>query len=805
MSCGMRLLAGVLAIAVCARASITLTGHVVDETNAGVGQARVVFRPAGSLSQMYAVATDPTGAFSAPLPGPGQYLASVERDGYFPLKDFAVDAGAGAPEVHLVLNHVREMFESMKVSASTAAIDVDNTSAERKLTGVEAIDVPYSPARDLRKALTLMPGVVQDRAGSLHFDGGAENQTLYLLDGFNVSNPLSGKLDTRLSVESVRSIEWASGRYPAEFGKGSGGALSIRTDMGDDPWRYSATNFLPGLDTRHGLHLGAWAPRFNLSGPLRRGRAWFSEHLDGEYSQPVVPGLPKGEDRTEIFQGSNLARVQVNLTPSNIFFSDFLTNYTFAPGTGLNVLDPKSTTTDRRSRTWFFSAKDQIYLARGMLLEVGYAEDRSYLRALPQGSAFYQITVHGRRGNGYIDSTQRSRRGQLLANLFLPSFEFAGHHQLKTGIDVDRLDYWQNFRRTGIDVFNAGGALVRETVFGGSGLLSRPGLEAAWYVMDDWKIRSNLVVAAGVRQDWDELIRQPALSPRIGFSWAPFGRMDTKISGGYAVVRDATSLQLFTRPMDQYAIETYYDPSGGIANGPVRTVFEFANQPLKAPRHQNWTAGVERRIPGHIDLRGTYLRKRGDHGLTYVNFRPGIYKLANARRESYDAVEIAAHHRFGGQYEWLASYTRSRARSNAVLDLNVDQPLDVLNNSGPLAWDAPNRFVSWGYLPTRWENWAIAYLLETRSGFPYSEINDVGQIAGPVGLQRFPSYFALNIHPEWKFTLWSRRWALRGGINNITGHQNPTVAQTIPGLPVRLYGSEGRHLVFRVRWLGKAQ
>ena len=150
-------------------------------------------------------------------------------------------------------------------------------------------------------------------------------------------------------------------------------------------------------------------------------------------------------------------------------------------------------------------------------------------------------------------------------------------------------------------------------------------------------------------------------------------------------------------------------------------------------------------------------------------------------------------------------YTRSRAWSTQVMDLNVDQPLEVTDNTGPLNWDAPNRFVSWAYLPTKWKNWSIAYSVEARTGFPYSEVNDSGEIVGAVNSQRFPMFLSLNIHPEWKFVLFGRRWALRGGFNNITNHANPTVAQAIPGMPVELLGSEGRHFVFRLRWLGKPQ
>jgi len=773
-------------------AEITVTGRVVDENNAAVAQARVTIH---GDSGDFTVLSDPTGGFSASFAESGHYVAHVERDGFFPLKDFAIDVQDDTREIHLTLNHVREVVESLKVSATTSGVDVDKIAAERKLTGLEIIDVPYTGSRDLRAALTLMPGVLRDANGELHFDGAAEGQTLYLLDGFNISDPLTGKLNTRLSVEAVRTVDWSSGRYSPEFGKGSGGALAIRTDMGDDPWRYSATDFLPGFDTRRGLHLGTWGPRLNVSGPLKPGRVWFTEHLDFEYSQPVAPGLPRGQDRTQIFESSNLTRVQANLTPSQILFADFLFDYTFAPRTGLDALDPISTTSDRRSRTWFGSLKDQIYLRRGMLLELGFAEDRNYLRLLPQGSAFYQLTPVVRGGNYYVNSMQESRRGQFLANLFLPSL---GKHQWKTGLDVDRLNYSQNLRRTGIDVYNLSGALVRQTVFGGSGRASQGGFETSWYALDDWRIRPDLLIEYGIRQDWDELLRRAAFSPRVSVAWAPLGSKDTKFSAGYAVVRDATPLQLFTRPRDQSAIETF--PLGP----PLVTSFEIANPNLKFPLYQNWTAGMERRLPHRIDLTVTGIRKRGENGLAYVPMNVGQYNLTNHRRDAYDAIEFATHQRFGEAYEWMASYTRSRARSNAVFDVTVDQPLQILDNTGPLSWDAPNRFLSWGYLPTRWRNWAVGYALDARTGFPYSQVNDMAQVEGAINSQRFPMFFSFNLHPEWKFNALGRRWALRGGLNNLTNHENPTVAQTIPGVPVRFYGSERRHFVFRIRWLGKS-
>ncbi|HZT30647.1 MAG TPA: hypothetical protein VFA33_12220 [Bryobacteraceae bacterium] len=825
----MRLVAGILALFLPALAGeLILTGRVIDENGAGVGGAQVVLSPPGepaASGRQFQTVSEPTGVFRLVLPGPGDYLAAAGHAGYFALRNRLVQISEHPTELHLVLNHTREVFQSVNVSATPSKMDLEQTSSGQTLTGAEIINIPYPATRSLKNGMKLMPGVVQDAAGGVHFNGSAENQVLYTLDGFNISDPLTGTLAAHVSVDSVSALDYTSGRFSPEYGKGSAGTLGIRTQLGTDEFRYNATNFVPGVDTRHGPHIGTWDPRLTLSGPIVRGRAWFSNSLDAEYSVLVVDGLPKGQpDRTTSMRASDLLHNQVNITPANILYADILINYWNAPGTGLSALDPYPTTINRRQRSWFYSVKDQIYLARNTLLELGVGEYRTFNRQIPQGQDYYQITPFGHRGNYYVDGVQTSRRDQLLANLFLPSFHLAGGHQLKLGMDLDRLAYSQDFRRTGYELFGLSGELLQRTTFAGSGVLGRPSAEVSSYVVDTWRVRPNLVLEAGARQDWDELIRHTLISPRVSFSYSPAALKNTRFSGGYAVVYDATSVQLFTRPMDQYAVTTEFGPGGAAVGGPAITVFTIQNHHLDAPRYQNWSFEVDQRLPRRIQLGVNLLRKRGSHGFTYANMLlpgvppppevadlyPGaafgaIYTLANFRRDVYDSAEISARQSFGDRYEWMASYTRSRALSNAVVDMSVDQPLLIADNVGRMSWDTPNRFLSWAYLPTPRKNWAIAYLLEARDGFPFSVQQPDGQVVGAVNSHRLPFWFNLNLHLERRFRWRGYRFAIRGGFNNITDHNNATLANNIIGSPQYLtyFGSEGRHLVFLLRWLGK--
>jgi hypothetical protein len=780
-----------------------ISGRVVDENNAAIPEAAITLRSPDAVWRAF---TDPTGAFEFHAP-PGDYEVTAERDAYFPLAPRPVHLLDGPQELQLVLNHQRELFQSVKVEGSAPPLDPERTTRQEKLSGLNITGIPYSSTHNLRNAMKLMPGVIQDSRGGLHFSGGAENQVLYTLDGFNIGDPVTGNFSSRLDVDTVRSLEYSTGRFSPEFGKGSAGVLAIQTEMGDDKYRYNATNFVPGIDTRTNLHIGTWAPRISFSGPIVKGRAWFSESTDGEYSTTVVPGLPKDQQRASSVRLGDLLRTQVNLTPGNILFASFLVNTWNAPKTGLGALDPPSTTNNQRTRTWFFSVKDQIYLSHEMLLEVGLGEDRTFARQIPQGDALYQLSPNGRSGNFFVNSMQQSQRTQLVANLFLPAVRRAGRHQWKIGVDFNRLNYEQQVHRTGYEVFGLAGYLLHLTTFAGPTYLRRPGMELSSYLQDAWRIRPNLTVDIGIRQDWDELVRHTAFSPRISFAWVPFASHKTKIAGGYAVTCDPSNLAIFARPLDQYAIDHSFNPDGSIQGEPQQTHFVITNPHLKVPRYANWTLEWDQQLPRGLQAGFNLLRKRGTDGFAYaaIPASPGYFDLTNLRRDTYDSAQVSLHQSFGTQYEWMASYTRSRSLSNSVLDYSVDQPLSTTNNFGPLTWDAPNRFVGWFYLPTPWKQWAVAGLAEARDGFPFSIQRDDNSLVGAVNSHRYPLNFYLDLHLEYRFRFRGMRLALRGGFNNITNHKNYTVVNNTVGSPafLRFYGSDGRHFVLRFRWLGK--
>ncbi len=186
-----------------------------------VAFARVEARLTPS-SPAFSATSDIAGAFSLRLPSPGGYLVHAERPGFF-VFDGRSDIQAGLNQLHVTLNHVQDFFQSVEVAYSAPAIDPAQPAEQKQLNNVEILEAPYPNSQDLRYALPLLQGVVQDVNGRVHVNGGATDQTNFTLDGFNVSDPVTGRFDARLNIEAVRSVDLDSARYSADKDRGSAG------------------------------------------------------------------------------------------------------------------------------------------------------------------------------------------------------------------------------------------------------------------------------------------------------------------------------------------------------------------------------------------------------------------------------------------------------------------------------------------------------------------------------------------------------------------------------------------------------
>jgi Carboxypeptidase regulatory-like domain len=808
--------------AVAALADPAVSGRVVDENGAAVAGAAVELRTAGQPPLL--ASSDLAGHFSLHVPSAGDYAIRVERQGFYLYRSASQHFDESASELTITLNHLQDLSDRIDVTYSPPAIDPTQPTGRKQLDNTEIQSVPYPAPQDYRNALPMMDGVVQDNQGRPHFNGGDTNQTSYALDGFNIADPVTGTLETRLNIDTIQSMEALSSRFSAENGRGSSGALDLHTKMGDDRWRLGGTNFIPGASNEGGLHVNKWTPRLELSGPLDKGRSWVYQGVDLFYSNDTVPGLPRGQNRTSGVTGSSLTRFQVNLTPSNILTGGFLANLYDTSRSGLSFLTPAQATVDRRQTLFMTTIRDQIYFS-GALLEMGFADSRGVLRYLPQGDQLYQITPLGNFGNYFVNLDRHFYRQQWIGNMFLPVMHWWGVHQLKFGVDFERESFHERDLLHDYEVVREDLSVARYVSFSGSPFASHKNFEGSQYLQDAWTPREGWTIEAGLRTEWNEVVRALEVAPRLAASWAPGALHGTKFSLGWGIYYDAINLGLITHPPGQVSLSTFFPSDGSPPQGPVTTSFAVNQRALEAPFSRTTSFAVEQKLPHAFYLRSGYMHRAGVHGLVFDppslavagGFQEGaVFQLSNSRHDWYNAVDLSLRRTFAARFEWFAGYTWSSARSNSAVNYSLQSPVYGPQGPGPYPWDATNRFHTWGWAPLPQtllpealrfliRNTTVQYLVEYRTGFPFGVVDQQGFMVGPPNSLRFPAYFDINLAFERQFHAIHYLWAWRFGLNNLTNNGDPNVVNNIQGTPQFLTYGRGQARAFnmRLRFLGR--
>ncbi len=777
----------------------SLTVAVGDENNVPVAAARVALE---SQSGSRRCETDVAGRCQFRNLSENTWRLSVEKEGFYILTLPAVQK-SGVLEISLT--HQQEIRETVDVVESAPAIDPSQVSSQEQLSGIDITNIPYPNTRDYRHALNFIPGIVLDENARPHLAGSETYQMSTLLDGFNVTQPASGELLVRVSTDALRSVSVETSRLPAEYGKGPAGVLALHTGIGDDHYRFAATNFFPSFQNKKGWALDKVDPRFTVSGPIKKGKIWFFDGLDGEYDNVVVPDLPPGEDADTVWRFGNLAKVQANITRSDIVTTSFLVNRLHDDHFKLSTLAPATTTPEDSENVYVASIKEQHSFSAEKLFELGFSFNQYGFEQTPLGGMPYVLTPDRAQGSYYLHARTLADRWQAVARLYIPR-EWHGRHDFLFGADIDRLTYHQLFSRSPISSLRSDGSLALHSTFSGGGSSAIYNTELSAYAQDRWFLTSRFLIEPGIRFDWDEIVRRPLLSPRLAGTYVLDDAGNTKISAGIGIVYESTNLSLIAAPLAGSRSDIFYDP-GANPTSTFLTTFAANLSAVRAPRFVNWSVALERKLPAQIFLKAEFLQRNGSDGFVYntiANANSTSFFLQNTRRDRYDAFKVDLRRTFSKSYVITASYTRSSSRSNQVLDYSLDNLTISPQVAGPYPWDAPNRFISWGWLPL-FKGFDVGYSCEARTGFPFTVINSQRQLVQPPGAHRFPQYFALNLHLEKRFHSLGFYWALRGGFDNITNRQNAFVVNNVADSPNFLTFSafDRRAFTARIRFLGR--
>ncbi len=782
-------------------------GIIVDENGVPIAAAKIVLQSGTGPS--FRTETDGAGRFLLRNLPAGDYKVEARKEGFFVLAGQTVTLRAGPNEVSLTLKHAEELHEQVQVTAAANQIDTQDTGQRETLTAREIRDIPVPNSHVLQQSLAAMPQVVQDNFGGLHIAGARSGETQYLLDGFEIGDPVNNSLGARFNVDATRAAEVQTGRIGAGYAHSGASVLNLETPDGDDKWRFGTTNPIPGIDIQQGVRLGDWYPRFTFSGPIQRGRFWFSDAISLQHTFTLVRELPHDSNTATAWAGDNLFRLQYNFSPKHILHGSFLYNRTQDQSLGLDPLDPESTTVDLHQQRSFVSLKDQIWLY-DTLIEVGVAADSEGLDFFPQGTAPYILLVNGTRGNFFERLHEHGTRVQGLFNVIAASRHWHGTHQVSMGANVAGLEFRQAAMRGEIQALRADGTLVRQSTFAGPASPQATNTQAGGYAQDNWSFTKRLVLQAGLRTDWDRFTQSAMLEPRLSGNVLPFGDDSAKLSLGWGIYNAPLNLSVIEQALDQRQIDTFFDSTGTVpVGGPAISQFVLPASGLRQPRFTTTSAGWQQKIRRNTLVGLELLARNGYHGFVYVDQDPaqpgGTFLLQDSRKDRYRAATVTLRHIFSEDAEVYGAYTRSRARTNEVLNPGLGSIFFAAQQSAPLAWDAPNRLLTWGWTPTHIWKIQFSYFFEYRTGYPFSIVNLQQQLVGPPNSSRFPAYENLNLALEKKFALRGYLWAARIEMVNALGHQNPNVVVNNIDAPNfgQLSGGQHRAFTARVRFAGR--
>ena len=178
--------------------------------------------------------TDAAGRYNAASLPAGHYKVTSGTDA----RDVTVLVASG---VQVDFGSTTNLGAVVVQGSLIPAIDVSQTDSRTVFTAEQLQEIAV--ARDVNAVALLAPGVINSTAYNSRssnvgsFGGAAASENAYYINGFPVTNPLTNIGSTTLSFDSIAQQQVLLGGYGAEFGRSTGGVISLITKRGTNEWK----------------------------------------------------------------------------------------------------------------------------------------------------------------------------------------------------------------------------------------------------------------------------------------------------------------------------------------------------------------------------------------------------------------------------------------------------------------------------------------------------------------------------------------------------------------------------------------
>jgi Carboxypeptidase regulatory-like domain len=269
-----------------------LNGRVLDAQDNAVPNATITITDT-QRGQRRTLAADAAGGFHQPGLEPGIYRITVDAPGFAQYQSAEVALRVGdAPNLEIRLK-VTQVLDAVNIVDAPAALQTTDTKNSRSFTAEEMNDLPVQSSgtgRNFYAQARTAPGVAFSTVAHAPFAVGGQRpfNNNYLIDSMDANDAYTGRIAGRsvteqlISQESVASFEILTHNFKAEFGRNSGGIVSLVSKSGTNQFHgsvyeyhnnsaLSALNYFETAKPSRRSNLAG----FTLGGPIKNDRAFF--------------------------------------------------------------------------------------------------------------------------------------------------------------------------------------------------------------------------------------------------------------------------------------------------------------------------------------------------------------------------------------------------------------------------------------------------------------------------------------------------------------------------------------------------
>jgi hypothetical protein len=575
--------------------SATLTGRLEDASGAVVSGATLT---ATSLetNQKQVATTDYDGRYRFPYLQVGSYTLSVEAQGFAPLKKELTVTVGQTLDFPLKLD-VAGVSAQVNIATDAPMIETVRTQVTETIRPAEINQLPLNGRNYLDLAL-LVPGVSPTNTGSnqrfaetsaipgqgISIAGQRNLYNSFVVDGLSANDDAADLTGTYYSEEVINQFQVITSGGIAEFGRTSGGIVNIITKSGTNDLRGNLYGFARNqrFDARNPLAttkdlLTQAQYGGTIGGPIKQSRTFFFVNFEqarrnysavltiapsavitinnrlnavGYKGQRIVTGVvPASFDTTNFF-----ARVDHRLNDRNQLSARYSLYHITADNSrtvgGLNAVSRGSGLDDTDQTV---EVSNITTLSSRTLNEARFQFTNSRLGAPINDAIGPAVGISGVANFGTATSSPLARDINLFEAVDNVSTQ-RGSHSPKVGVDFlyNRVNIafpgalQGVYAFTSLNNFLIGNYSTFQQAFGApSQFQSNPNV--GFFAQDEWRIRSNFTINAGLRYDL-QFLPSPIqtdtnnVAPRLGLAYAP-GDRKTVIRASFGIYYDRIPLR----------------------------------------------------------------------------------------------------------------------------------------------------------------------------------------------------------------------------------------------------------------------